>query len=350
VLVGVSAGVLLAAFAATLIVFSMRAGPGEGTRVAIDVPEGLTPRELADLLAAEGLTDSAWLMSLYLGLSAEANVVPGEHLLTGGATPGELKAMLARADARRRVKVTIPEGFHRFAIADRLEAGGVCSRDAFLRATVDPLLLDQLEVPAAPDRGPESAEGYLFPATYELGVDSPAIDVVQRMVRESHTRWARLVDAHEAGVGALLESLGWGRREVVVLASIVEKEAAVDEERAVIASVFLNRMRSPDFSPRRLQSDPTSAYGCMAAPREVPSCRDYAGKVTPAMNQDRLNRYSTYVRDGLPPGPIANPGERSLSAVLAPKATSYFYFVASGQGRHRFSETFEEHQRAIRGE
>ena len=129
---------------------------------------------------------------------------------------------------------------------------------------------------------------------------------------------------------------------------MVEKEAAVDDERGLIAGVFLNRLLFDDFRPKLLQSDPTSGYGCLAAPEEAPSCATYKGKITPALNRDRLNRYSTYTNEGLPPGPIANPGERSIRAVLDPTPSRFLFFVAAGGGRHKFSETLEEHNKAIK--
>src|SRR5262249_12349151 len=135
--------------------------------------------------------------------------------------------------------------------------------------------------------------------------------------------------------------------EIVTLASMVEKEAAVDEERPLVASVFFNRLRDPAFTPKRLQSDPTSAYGCLTVP-DIGSCRSYAGRVTPEMNADDTNPYSTYRHDGRPPGPIANPGEKSILAVLAPAESRFLYFVARGEGRHTFSETYAQHSEAIR--
>src|SRR5690606_25798091 len=141
------------------------------------------------------------------------------------------------------------------------------------------------------------------------------------------------------GRAQLEGSLGWGRREIVTLASMVEKEAAVDEERPTIASVFLNRLRDPGFKRKVLQCDPTSGYGCLVLGDQVPACDGYAGKITPAINHDPHNTYSTYVREGLPPGPIANPGAKSLEAVLAPANTSYLYFVVREGRHHAFSET-----------
>ncbi len=346
-------GVFAATFLALgifLWVFASRAGPAPGQRFVLVIPEGRTHREIAALLAEEGLVSSELLMSLYLGLAVGPDPVPGEHLLDGGRTPGELRALLGRAPERPTTKVVIPEGFHRFAIADRLETAGICSKESFLRASSDALLLEALDVPGVGGRTPESAEGYLFPATYPMKLDTPAREIVERLVRESHARWRKLAEAYPSGLIHAEERLGWGRAELMTLASIVEKEAASADERATIASVFYNRLLDPSFSPKLLQSDPTSAYGCLAAPHEAPTCSAFEGKVTGALNRDQLNRYSTYTNEGLPPGPIANPGEASIKAVLEPATTRFFYFVAKGGGKHSFSETLDAHNRAIRGE
>lgn len=339
------AGVALAVALAT---FSSRKGPSEGTRFLVEIPEGATSREVSRLLADEGIVSSESLMVLYLALSAHGDPVVGEHILLGGNTPTQVAEILARSPNRRKVKVVIPEGFHRFAIADRVDKLGVSSKQAFLQASTDPLLLEALEIPAPAGRGPESAEGYLFPATYELRLDSPAREVVERMVQESNLRWKRIARDHEAAIAKLHERFGWTRADIITLASMVEKEAAVDEERPVIAGVFLNRLDFDDFKPKLLQSDPTSGYGCLVAGAEVPSCATYKGKITPAINRDRLNRYSTYTTEGLPPGPIANPGVRSIESVLAPTPSKYLFFVAIGGGRHKFSETLTDHNRSIR--
>jgi UPF0755 protein len=145
-----------------------------------------------------------------------------------------------------------------------------------------------------------------------------------------------------------MTSASLGVREVVTLASMVEKEAAVDDERPIIASVFLNRLRDPAFHPKRLECDPTASYGCLVAPEKAASCAGFTGKATAAIEHDPDNLYSTYTHEGLPPGPIANPGARALEAVMAPAITHYFYFVAKGDGHSTFSETYEAHAGAVR--
>src|SRR4029077_821475 len=136
-------------------------------------------------------------------------------------------------------------------------------------------------------------------------------------------------------------------RHVVTLASLVERETALDDERPLVASVFLNRLRDPAFKPKHLQCDPTAAYGCLAFPEKASAGAAVAGKPTAAIEHDPDNPYSTYTHEGLPPGPIANPGTKSLDAVAAPASTHYFFFVARGDGHHAFSETYESHLGAV---
>ncbi len=335
----------IAASALLLLRFSRAEGPLPGAALEITVESGMTPADVADALFEQGAVSSRGLTALYLRLRSFAPA-PGVHLVEGGDSPSELADLLERREGRPKVKVTIPEGFSIFAVAERLESKRVASRSAFLERARSPDVLQSLGVESR-GAAPDSVEGYLFPATYDFPRNAEPIAVISRMVEESNRRWSKLATAHAKAIAVFEAELGWSRREILTLASMVEKEAAVDDERATIASVFLNRLTRDDFSPKLLQSDPTSAYDCYLRPAEVPSCRDFEGKVTPAMNRDRASRYSTYVNAGLPPGPIANPGERSIEAVLAPAHTDYLFFVAKGGGRHTFSSTLAEHQRAI---
>ncbi|MFO0593325.1 MAG: endolytic transglycosylase MltG [Polyangiaceae bacterium] len=357
-------GVLAVIATATILLvfgYARIGGPGS-TAVEVVWPAGLDPEQSAALLADAGLVHSASAMALYLRASGgTADFVPGEHLLYHGASPHEIRDMLSRSPTRTSVRVVIPEGFHRFDVADRLQKLHIVGQRQFLTATTDRAFLVELGIDttgkpssaSVPNQertteAPESAEGYLFPATYDFQIDTEAREVVRRLVAESDRRWAELVSSRGQGLSTLTATLGWGRREVVTMASIIQREAMVDEERPVIASVFFNRLLDPNFKPRRrLQSDPTAMYGCVAHPEEAPTCADYKGKPTSAILHDPKNRYTTYMAPGLPPGPISNPGVASLSAVLSPAATKYLFFVAKGGGRHTFSETFDAHNNAI---
>jgi len=325
--------------------FLQRRGPAT-EHVAVSWPPSLDASDAASLLADLELTDSPATMEVFLrATEAESCFVPGPHLLPAGATPRELRAALCREPDRPRAKLTIPEGFHRFAIADRVHKKGIASREAFLHASANRELLQPLGIEPGAVPEADTAEGYLFPATYDVPIDTDPNEVVRMLVDEANRRWNKLRELHVEGWKTLQEEFDWGRREVLTLASMVEKEAVVSEERAVIASVFINRLRDPAFP--KLQSDPTAMYGCFLMPERIPSCDGFNGRASGALNRDAANGYSTYVIDGLPPGPIANPGEASIAAVLSPADTDYRFFVASGEGRHQFSVDYADHEKAI---
>jgi UPF0755 protein len=310
--------------------------------VELVVPGDESPDALAARLATAGLVGSPRLFATYLRLTGgTAQVARGTHLLTDDLSPRDLVARLERSPAAGRVKVTFPEGWTRFDIARRLQDKHVCTLRAFLDATTERALLDELRI-----EGP-TAEGFVFPATYDLAPDSDARDVVRRMKTEFDRRYATAEQRHASAVLDLGRALGWGMRQIVTLASMIEKEAVVEDERAIIASVFVNRLRDPAFTPKLLQCDPTAGYGCLLSP-ELPSCAGYTGKITHDVVADPQNPYNTYKHEGLPPGPIASPGLRSLEAAMSPATTHYLYFVARGEGRHTFSETYAGHTSAIR--
>lgn len=328
--------------AGALWFWAERSGPA-GEPLHVTFPDGAGIRDAARALQAQGALGDARLFVLYAWLRPGSEVVAsGPHLLRRGLAPAELLARLTRSRARPIVKVTIPEGYDRFQIADRLEAREVIARDVFLDASESPAVLTALGVPA------DTAEGYLFPATYDLYVDSDASKVVGMLVSEALRRFRAIAARHPTKLEELAGTLGWGLPEVVTLASIVEKEAADSSEHGTIASVFYNRLRDPSFLPRRmLQSDPTAAYGCLVARATIPSCRDFDGSISPLMLRDAANPYNTYKHPGLPPGPIANPGESAFEAAIAPPDTPFFFFVAGRSKRHVFSRTLSEHQHAI---
>jgi UPF0755 protein len=336
---------LVAGLASTglFVLYPVERGPGEGRAVEVVLPPSLGARDLAALLSAAGVVTSPRIFALWVRATGGAGaVVAGTHLLTDDATPRELMARLERRPGGGSVRVTFPEGWTRFDMARRLQDKHVVSLREFLDATADGALLRDLGLTG------DTAEGFLFPATYDLSLDSDGRDVVRRMKREFDRRWDVVSHAHSATLNDVMTSASLAVRDVVTLASMVEKEAAVDEERPVIASVFLNRLRDPAFHPKRLECDPTASYGCLVAPEKAASCATFTGKATAAIEHDPDNPYSTYTHEGLPPGPIANPGARALEAVMAPASTHYFYFVAKGDGHSTFSETYEAHAGAVR--
>ena len=334
---------LIAACLSPLWIWSLVPGPGVGHPFVAQVHENATPAELSELLVARGAVHSPRLFRAYLALLQPGfELAAGEHLLNDAASPRELAQRLARSSGRSAGRVTFPEGFQSLQVGQRLEHAEVCTLGAFRRAVSDPSLLHELGIEGA------SAEGYLFPASYGLLVDSDAREVVRVLAAETRKRLQKADAAHPARRDELKAQFGFGELEILTLASMIEKEARLDEERPLIASVFFNRLRDPDFRPARmLQSDPTASYGCVIAAERIPSCAGFHGSVTPALLRDPANPYNTYRHAGLPPGPIANPGDASIEAVFSPARSDFLYFVAKGAGRHAFSRTFAEHREAF---
>lgn len=327
---------------ALLIGWSMLPGPGEGRRVIVEIPEGANASGIADALVKGGALRSPRLFALFVGvMHPKTPMVPGVHLVNDALSPRSLFNRLSRSMSRPTQRTTLVEGFDQVDIAKRLEEQEICPARELRRAVKDPALLSELQIAG------DSAEGYLFPATYDLIVNSAAENVVRALVKTTRERLSALRAEHQVAF-ASLEGRGFHEREILSLASIVEKETAIPDERATVASVYLNRLENPAFEPAKmLQADPTAKYGCRIEPELAPSCRDFAGKVTPAMLRDPENRYNTYKHAGLPPGPIANPGIAAILAVVEPAKTDFLFFVAVGGGRHKFTRTLEEHNRAI---
>ena len=334
---------LLAVCLSPLWIWSVVSGPGAGHAFVAQVHANATPAELSELLAERGALQSPRLFRAYLALLQPGfELAPGEHILNDAASPRQLAQRLARSSGRSAQHLTFPEGFHSLQVGQRLEHAEVCSLGAFRRAVTDLTLLRELGIEGS------SAEGYLFPASYGLLVDSDAREVVRVLAAEAKKRVQKLTVNHPGRLEQLASEFGFHEREVLTLASMIEKEAQASEERPLIASVFFNRLRDPEFRPARmLQSDPTASYGCIVNGAEIPSCAGFHGSVTPALLRDPANPYNTYRHAGLPPGPIANPGEASIAAVLAPAQSDFLYFVAKGAGRHAFSRTFAEHREAL---
>ncbi len=340
---GALAIVAVAASAWFFVLYPAEPAGGRGRTVQIRLPRDPSPNDLAAALAAAGLVSNQRLFALWVRATGGAKrIVEGSHLLSDDASPRELMARLERRPGGGSARVTFPEGWTRFDMARRLQEKRVVALRDFLDATTDTVLLRELGIEG------DSAEGFLFPATYELSLDDDPRDVVRRMKREFDRRWDAASRSHSGALSDVMASANLSVRDVVTLASLVEKEAAQDDERPIIASVFLNRLRDPAFKPKRLECDPTAAYGCLVFPEKAASCGAFTGKPTAAIEHDADNPYSTYTHEGLPPGPIANAGEKSVEAAMNPASTRFFYFVARGEGRHSFSETYEAHVAAIR--
>jgi UPF0755 protein len=289
--------------------------------VTLVIPQGASVSEIGQRVHDLGLVRHPVLFRLVVMLRGDAaRLHAGEYAIEGPLTLGQLIDKIARGEVVRH-EVTFPEGKALAEMAKIVAARGL-PEGAFLAAARDPGPIHDLDAEA------RDLEGYLFPDTYDVprGPD-PARMLVERMVKRF-----RDVTAAER---ALLKDTGLTLRETVTLASLVELETARPEERPRIAAVFHNRLKIG----MPLQTDPTVIY----AMRQAGS---YDGNIRRA-DLDIDSPYNTYRNRGLPPGPIASPGLESLRAVLRAPATKELYFVSRNDGRHFFSATLAEHQRAV---
>ncbi len=243
------------------------------------------------------------------------------YRFSGDLTPREVIARLARGEIYVR-QITFPEGLTIREMARLFEERGFGPAAAFEQAASDVSVVREWD-PAARD-----LEGYLFPETYSLTRHTDAATLVHEMV----ARFARVFPA-EARQAVVAE--GRTVRDVVTLASIVEKETSRDDERPIVAAVYANRLRIG----MGLQCDPTVIYALQKAGR-------YHGNLT-RENMQIDSPYNTYRYAGLPPGPIAAPGRASLEAALHPAPVDFIYFVSRNDGTHAFSRTYEEHSRRV---
>jgi len=299
--------------------------------VSLEIAPGTTARETVAQLADKGVIRSERVMQLLVRMSGlDRQFRFGEHEFSGAMTPEKVIEELVRSP-KPTVQVTIPEGLTLYEIAQLLADEDLVDPAAYRDAACDHELLAGLGIPAESN----CAEGYLFPDTYNLTPGMSAEAIVQLQVDNFRKVMARLSDkARRAGGAEAGPKLPL--HQTVVLASIIEKETRLPGERVLVSSVFHNRLERS----MRLQADPTVIYGLQVAGNP------WDGTVL----HKRLREpgpYNTYTSEGLPPGPICNPSRQSLAAALEPKETDYLYFVATGDGAHRFSKTLADHNRAV---
>jgi UPF0755 protein len=270
----------------------------------------------------------------------------GHYRIQAPATPRQLLEAMIKGSADELVAVTIPPGKTILDIAELLDKAGITPKAELIAKAMDPAFVRSLEIV-----GP-SLEGYLYPDTYKLRPHTTAERTLVPLVRRHRQVFEELRAANPAGVAALRKNLGFDDAKIVTLASIVEKETGRAEERGRIAQLYLNRLQKPNFRPRLLQADPTIIYGCTVAPlyaggKASTACTGWKGNIQTIHLRDTENPYNTYTHEGLPPGPIANPGRPALEAVMRPDGSPYLYFVAKGDGTSYFSTTIAEHEAAV---
>ncbi|MEN8141722.1 MAG: endolytic transglycosylase MltG [Thermodesulfobacteriota bacterium] len=301
-------------------------GPEEGDEVLVSIPVGKGFAGVYQaLLDGEVVRDDMRFAMLASWSGVSRQLKAGEYVFPRPISPKEVLDLLVKGDIRQ-LPVTIPEGLTIDEVALLLEEKGWGERSQFIALCHDRQFITELGL------GQDSLEGYLFPDTYNLTRSQTDRQIIVMMVRrflevEQQRFSGKLVEADKV-------TDGLSRHQEIILASIVEKETGQGDERGRIARVFLNRLAKN----MRLQADPTVIYGLGAK---------YDGNIT-RKDLRTPTPYNTYVIRGLPQGPIANPGRAALDAVANPPEGDWLYFVARGDGTHKFSTTLDEHNKAVR--
>ncbi len=286
-------------------------------RITIDIPHGSGTRKIAETLASEGIIRHPMQFMAIRALRPKVALQAGEYRFDEAASAWKVFDRLAHGDIHF-YEVTIPEGSNLFDIGKLLEQSTPIQADDFVKAAYDPSPIRDLD-PHAP-----TLEGYLFPATYRLTKHTTAKRFAREMTERFRKAWK---EVHGQG----------DPHRAVTLASLVEKETGVPSERPTVASVYSNRLSRN----MKLECDPTTIYAAVLDNR-------YRGVIHKSDLENR-NPYNTYQHAGLPPGPIANPGAKSLAAALHPAETNFIFFVAKpdGSGGHIFTTNAGDHLKAV---
>ncbi len=300
--------------------FGRPADPQAERARRIHVRPGMSFGQILGLLETNGLIRSPLLFHLQARLRGGArSVQAGVYALKASMPPREIYRRLSGGEVARRT-LSIPEGYGVREIARAIRRAGLAGEEEVLRLSRDASLLRELRIPA------DSLEGYLFPDTYRFPEGVEAGKILGAMALTMRRKFTPALKRRA-------KAMGFTVHQALTLASIIEKETALDSERPLVAAVFINRLKRR----MRLQSDPTVIYGL---PR-------FDGNLTKKdLRHD--SPYNTYLYRGLPPGPIASPGLASIKSALHPAKVKYLYFVATRNGGHQFSRTYREHRRAVR--
>jgi UPF0755 protein len=301
-------------------VFVMLAPYGPPQATIVEILPGSSTVHIGRQLEEAGVVRSRYAFDAMRWL-VHGTLKAGDYRFDHPVPVKEVYDQIRRGDVFT-IAVTIPEGANMFDVAARLEQAGFGPAAEFVNVA-------RQEVSLVADLDPQARtlEGYLFPDTYRIGPKEPMPRIAAMMVKRFRAAAAQIGLAHDV-------------HTVVTLASLVERETAVDQERPMVASVFENRLAKK----MPLMTDPSVIYGL-----EVESA--WRGTIYES-DLKRNTPYNTYVHQGLPPGPIANPGIKSLQAAMNPAQTNYLYFVAAGenpQGKSLFAATIEEHNKNVAG-
>ncbi|WP_336780279.1 endolytic transglycosylase MltG [Paenibacillus illinoisensis] len=302
--------------------------------VVFEIKSGSGTSQIADQLEQEGLIRSGLAFKGYLKWKNQgSSFMAGTYSMNPGVSYDEIISKLNSGEVvpEEMVKFTIPEGYTVLQMADKLSAEGVVDREEFIKLANDPSSFDVDIIKDIPvdEELRYALEGYLFPETYELKKDSSTHDVMQRMLEEFQTKINTIPD-----LDSKLKARNLSLHELLTIASLVEREVVVDEERALVAGVIDNRIKQD----MKLEIDATVQY-LLDKPKARLLFKDL--KVQ--------SPYNSYLNKGLPPGPIASPSLESIEAALAPEASDYLFYVTKkdGSSEHLFAKTYKEHQQNI---
>ncbi len=297
----------------------------------ITIESGTSTSTIVARLHNEGILPDTFPVKLWLRLFERGvNLKSGDYRFKSPISPLQVLNQLIKGEIAMR-QVTIPEGFNQYDIARVLSGLQGLKQPAMSQESILELLKD---VALISDLDPDATtlEGYLFPDTYEYSASTTREQLVEAMVKRFRRVYTPEMQQRAA-------ELGMTTRQVVAMASLIEKEAKVDSEREMISSVFHRRWKTGV----PLACDPTVIYAALVEGK-------YRGKIYQS-DLDRDSAYNTYKHAGLPPGPIASPGQRSLQAALNPAQTDYLFFVVDAikkDGSHHFSASSAEHENAVR--
>lgn len=293
-----------------------------GPEQFVDIPSGAGPTAIGRRLAGAGVVRDEWTFRVAVSITGLARgLKAGEYRFDAPLGALSVVEKIARGDVYKRL-LTIREGLTVAETAEVFEQKGFGSRTDFINAASNGFVIADLD-PAAVD-----LEGYLFPETYALPRGTPATEVVSQMVLFFRK-------AFDNDLRAAAAADGLTARQVITLASLVEKETASADERSLVAAVYRNRLKRK----MGMQADPTVIYALQKAGK-------YDGNLSRADLQFD-SPYNTYRYPGLPPGPIASPGRDSIRAAVHPAPVEYLYFVSKNDGTHAFATTLAEHNRNV---
>lgn len=313
-------GILIVSMALGLGFQALNTPAGEPSqRQVVEIPNGTSFRSIVTRLHKENLITHEWFFTLLARVTGQdRKIMPGEYEIHAGMRPTEILSRMVEGRVYYH-SVTIPEGYTVAQIADLLAEKNLTDTTEFLRLTSDAELIHSLELDVP------TLEGYLFPDTYFFTRPTPPETIIRTLVHHLKETFSPELQERAAEIDMTM-------REVLTLASVIEKETGLSKERPLVSGVFHNRLRRNI----PLQSDPTVIYALEGFDGDLRK-RDLVVN----------SPYNTYRVLGLPPGPIANPGEASIRAALFPTPTDFVYFVSRNDGSHQFSSTLAEHNQAV---